>query len=136
MVNPKQLSSAFKALSDPTRLRMIRLLAKNRAELCVCEFVDALQERQYTISRGLRILEQAGLVEGEKDGRWVYYSLVDRDDTTTTLLHELIAAIPFDTLSSIDQKRFDKRMALRENNRCRMGIQSEQLIENGRETAV
>ncbi len=129
VVNGKWLSGAFKALSDPTRLRMVRLLAANRSQLCVCEFVDCLEERQYTVSRGLRLLEQAGLVEGQKDGRWVYYSLVQGDDTTATLLHDLVASVSGDEVFSLDQSRFEGRMALREDGRCRVGIQTEGLVE-------
>lgn len=121
--------AAFKALSDPIRLRMLRLLAANDAEMCVCEFVDTLQERQYTVSRGLGLLEQAGLVEGEKEGRWVYYGVASKDDAAAASLYELVASIPDDEVFSQDQKRFKKRMALREDGRCRVGIQTEGLVE-------
>ncbi len=129
VLDRKWLAAAFKALSDPTRLRIVRLLAANQAQLCVCELVDSLQERQYTISRGLRLLEQAGLVEGEKDGRWVYYSLVEADSSTRGLLHELVASIGGDEACSLDQERLHKRMSLREDGRCRVGIQTESLLE-------
>ena len=59
----------FQALSDPMRLRMFRLLAVNRTEMCVCEFVDSLSERQYNVSRHLKILELAGLLHKAKEGR-------------------------------------------------------------------
>lgn len=129
MVDRKWLAAAFKALSDLTRLRMVRLLAANDAELCVCEFVDALQERQYTVSRGLRLLEQAGIVEGQKDGRWVYYSLVRGDTGTVSILHELLKSVSEDKVSSLDQVRFSERMAIREDGRCRVGIQTASLVE-------
>ena len=124
MSNRKWLGAAFKALSDPIRLRILRLLAVNDAQMCVCEFVDSLQERQYTISRGLGLLEQAGLVQGKKDGRWVYYSLVNKDDGTVVLLHDVAISIEDDNVLSLDQKRFDDRMALRDEGRCRVGIQT------------
>jgi ArsR family transcriptional regulator len=127
MIDRKWLAAAFKALSDLTRLRVVRLLAANEAQICVCEFVDVLQERQYTVSRGLGLLERAGLVEGHRDGRWVYYSLVKRDDAVATLLHELVASVSGDEVFSLDQRRFDERMALREDGRCRLGIQTEGL---------
>jgi ArsR family transcriptional regulator len=122
------LGTAFKALSDPIRFRMLRLLAANDAELCVCEFVDALQERQYTISRGLGILDQAGLVEGQKEGRWVYYGLAGKDDESMSLLHDLVRSIPADDVLESDQKRFLDRMSLREGGRCRVGVQTQGLV--------
>jgi ArsR family transcriptional regulator len=121
----KRLAGAFKALSDPTRLRMLRLLAANAAEMCVCEFVDVLQVRQYTVSRGLGLLEQASLVEGHKDGRWVYYGLADNDDAAAAALYALVGSAS----DGDDQRRFKERMSLRENGRCRVGIQSESLVE-------
>ena len=128
MSDREWLGAAFKALSDPIRLRMLRLLAANDAEMCVCEFVDTLQERQYTVSRGLGLLEQAGLVVGQKDGRWVYYSLAHKDDATAVALHQLIASVASDEAFALDQKRFKKRMELRENGRCRVGIQTKGLV--------
>ena len=122
------LGTAFKALSDPIRFRMLRLLAANDAELCVCEFVDALQERQYTISRGLGILDQAGLVEGQKEGRWVYYSLAGKDDESVSLLHDLIRSTTVDEVMQLDQERFLDRMSLRKGGRCRIGIQTKGLV--------
>ena len=85
------LTRALKALSDPTRLRMLRLLAVNRSQMCVCEFVDTLQERQYNVSKHLKILEQAGLIEGEREGRFLYYGLVDGGDATARLLYRLVS---------------------------------------------
>jgi ArsR family transcriptional regulator len=128
MIDRNWLSTAFKALSDPIRYRMLRLLAANDAELCVCEFVDALQERQYTISRGLGILDRAGLVEGQKEGRWVYYGITGRDDESVSFLHELVRSVPTDDVLERDQKRFLDRMSLREGGRCRVGVQTEGLV--------
>ena len=122
------LNTAFKALSDPIRFRMLRLLAANDAELCVCEFVDALQEQQYTISRGLGILDQAGLVGGKKEGRWVYYGLAGKDEESITLLHDLICSVEADDGLELDQKRFLDRMSLREEGRCRVGVQTKGLV--------
>ncbi len=130
MLDQKTLIPAFKALSDPTRLRMLRLLAVNRSQMCVCEFVDALQERQYNVSKHLKILEQAGLIEGEKEGRFVYYGLLNGGDATARQLYRLIAGVPdSDEVFSDDQSRFEQRMELREGGRCLLGIQTEGLAE-------
>jgi ArsR family transcriptional regulator, arsenate/arsenite/antimonite-responsive transcriptional repressor len=71
----EELSSRFKALSDPTRLAIVNRLA-GRGESCVCEFVT-LGLSQPTISHHLRVLREAGLVEvARRRGTWRYYRLV------------------------------------------------------------
>lgn len=120
----EDLTQLFKALSDPTRLRMVRLLAANEAEMCVCEFVDCLQERQYNVSRQLKVLEASGLVVGEKEGRWVYYGLAPGKGTMESQVYKLISKLPLDDTLAADQKRFEKRMGLRSDGRCQVGIQT------------
>jgi ArsR family transcriptional regulator, arsenate/arsenite/antimonite-responsive transcriptional repressor len=63
----KPYVDALKALADDTWLRILRLLLTNHTAMCVCELVDALEERQYNVSRHLQILEAADLIEGTKD---------------------------------------------------------------------
>ncbi len=71
-----ELASGFSALSDPVRLRILSMLADAvDGEVCVCDFVDPVGRSQPTISHHLKILSEAGLVQGEKRGRWVWYSL-------------------------------------------------------------
>jgi ArsR family transcriptional regulator, arsenate/arsenite/antimonite-responsive transcriptional repressor len=83
-----ELAKAFSALSDPVRLRVLSLLADSDAgEVCVCDFVNPLGKSQPTISHHLKILSDAGLVRGDRRGKWVWYSL-DR-----SRLAELRAAI-------------------------------------------
>lgn len=62
------------ALADPTRLRVVNLLARHDA-LCVCEIEAAFDLGQPTISHHLRILRDAGLVNVARRGTWAYYSL-------------------------------------------------------------
>lgn len=64
----------FKALSDPTRLRLLLLLA-TRGPLCVCELTAVLGDAQPKTSRHLGELRKAGLVADQKRGLWVFYSL-------------------------------------------------------------
>ncbi|HTG88525.1 MAG TPA: metalloregulator ArsR/SmtB family transcription factor [Pyrinomonadaceae bacterium] len=68
----------FKALADPTRLRLIQLLGDR--EVCVCSFVEALQTNQPKVSRHLAYLRRAGLVVGRRDGKWTHYRLVEPTD--------------------------------------------------------
>jgi ArsR family transcriptional regulator len=65
----------MKALSDPNRVKIVKLL--QRRVLCVCEIQTALGLAQSTASKHLRILEEAGLVRFTKDGLWVNYRLTD-----------------------------------------------------------
>jgi len=65
----------MKALSDPGRVMIIKML--QRKMMCVCEIREALQISQPSVSKHLKILEDAGLVDHEKDGLWVNYHLAD-----------------------------------------------------------
>jgi ArsR family transcriptional regulator len=67
-------AALFQALSDPTRLRLVVLLAI-RGETCVCDLAEALAEPDYKISRHLGILRSAGVVHVRRDGAWMHYQL-------------------------------------------------------------
>lgn len=69
----KDVIKIFKALSDPTRLRILLLLQKR--ELCVCELMFILKMSQSRISHQLRILKDADLVEDVRDSRWIIYRI-------------------------------------------------------------
>jgi DNA-binding transcriptional ArsR family regulator len=69
------LAKVFGALSDETRLRMLKLLLNG--ELCVCEVVQALEIAQPRASRHLGILEDAGLLRSTRRGAWMYYAIDD-----------------------------------------------------------
>jgi ArsR family transcriptional regulator len=71
----KDQSVMFKALGDQTRLSIINLLRIR--ELCVCEIMAALGLTQPTTSHHLMILKNAGVVDDRKEGKWVFYRLVD-----------------------------------------------------------
>ena len=70
-----RLAELFKALGDPTRVRIISALS--RAELCVCDLAASLGMSQSAISHQLRLLRSLRLVRREKRGRMVYYALDD-----------------------------------------------------------
>jgi ArsR family transcriptional regulator len=69
------LAARFKALADPTRVAIVNRLAA-ADEVCVCDFVAALDLAQPTISHHLKVLRDAGLVEASRRGTWAYYRLV------------------------------------------------------------
>jgi ArsR family transcriptional regulator len=71
----KEFIKVMKALSDPNRVKIIKILQKR--VMCVCEIRAALGLAQPTISKHLKGLEDAGLVSHSKDGLWVNYSLTD-----------------------------------------------------------
>ena len=68
-----QAAAWFHALSDETRLEVVRLLS--RGERCVCELQEALGAAQSRLSFHLKTLKTAGLVSDRREGRWVYYAL-------------------------------------------------------------
>ena len=65
-----------KALSDETRLRL--LMALRGGELCLCQLIDLLRLAPSTVSKHMAVLQQAGLVERRKDGRWHFYRLPEQ----------------------------------------------------------
>jgi ArsR family transcriptional regulator len=71
------LARGFKALGDPVRLRLLSLIAARAGgEVCVCELTDAFTLTGPTISHHLRVLREAGLVDCQRRGTWVYYWVV------------------------------------------------------------
>jgi len=73
----------MKALSDPTRLTMVASLWKAAAPICICDFTAGLGLTQPTISHHMAKLNEAGLVQSEKRGIWIYYRLRDKLPTET-----------------------------------------------------
>lgn len=68
------MDEIFKALGDPTRLRIVQMLARN-GETCVCTIVDELEMNQPAVSFHMAKLKQAGLLNARKEGQWIRYSL-------------------------------------------------------------
>lgn len=67
----KDVVKTFKALADPTRLRIMLLL--DRRELCVCELMYVLEMEQSRVSHHMRVLRDAGIAEDVREGRWIIY---------------------------------------------------------------
>lgn len=71
------LAKGFKALGDPVRLRLLSLIAARAGgEVCVCDLTDAFDVTGPTISHHLRVLREAGLIDCERRGTWVYYWII------------------------------------------------------------
>ncbi len=73
----RQEAKRYKALGDETRLKIYRVL--EQGERCVCELMDLFEMNQSATSHNLKVLENAGLVEGRRKGKFVYYSAVDHE---------------------------------------------------------
>ena len=67
----------FKALGEPTRLKILKLIAER--EMCVCELIEVLDMNQPRISQHLKVLKEAGVVYERKQAQWSYYSLCCED---------------------------------------------------------
>ncbi|MBE0429796.1 MAG: winged helix-turn-helix transcriptional regulator [Thermoleophilia bacterium] len=106
----KQTSQLFKALSDDTRLRILGLLLQG--ELCVCDLVAVLGLPQSTVSRHLACLRNSGLVNDNRKGVWMHYSLAQGETSmqrdTIEMLRKRLAGIP---QIQADQKALKKFLA-------------------------
>jgi DNA-binding transcriptional ArsR family regulator len=71
----EELAQVFKALSDPTRLRLVSLLSEHEGALCVNALAHRLGVTQSAVSQHLRVLRQAGLVRGIRHGTFVHYRI-------------------------------------------------------------
>jgi ArsR family transcriptional regulator len=73
----EELAATFRALADPARLRLLSLIwSQPGAEACVCHLIEPIGLSQPTVSHHLKVLNEAGLLEREKRGAWVYYRVV------------------------------------------------------------
>ncbi|WP_297837041.1 metalloregulator ArsR/SmtB family transcription factor [Ignavibacterium sp.] len=119
--NMERTIEKFKALSDETRLRILNLFLKSGKNLCVCELMDALQLPQYAISKALNIMRNADLFTTEKEGTWVYYKL-NKDNQENKSLFNFIKSNLSSNLLNQDEERLNKRLMLREKDKCVVGI--------------
>jgi ArsR family transcriptional regulator len=73
----RELAKVFKALGDPVRLRLLSLIASHAGgEACVCDLTDAFELTGPTISHHLKVLREAGIIDGDRRGTWVYYRVL------------------------------------------------------------
>jgi len=112
----------FKVLGDETRLRIFALLVRTSEDICVCELVDALEVPQYNISKAVKSLASRGLLEQERDGRWIYYRAAPSENSVNLQNFRNIVASLDDEIFYTDLKEFSKRLTCREDGRCRQGI--------------
>lgn len=73
----EQLARTFKALGDPTRMRLLSLIAASTdGEACICDLTEPVGLSQPTVSHHMKLLVEAGLATREQRGRWAYYRVV------------------------------------------------------------
>jgi ArsR family transcriptional regulator len=92
----------FKALSEETRLRILKLL--EQGELCVCDIVAALDMIQPKVSFHLSVLKEAGLIKDRRQGKWIHYSIDDADIFRRFLILSTLERISAETVKE-DSKR-------------------------------
>lgn len=113
----EEYTSIFAALSDKTRLRIMRIMLKGNRELCVCEIMELLEESQYNVSRHLKILKNAGLLQARKKGRWVYYSLTNDSGEFQQLISQAILFLPSEPFLA-EEKRLESGLTLQKDGKC------------------
>lgn len=91
----QQLSDDFQILGHPVRLQILNVLARMQAQVCVCDLETAVPVKQPTVSHHLRLLREAGLIDCERHGQWVYYFI--RQDALSALRERI--AKQLETLS-------------------------------------
>jgi ArsR family transcriptional regulator len=83
------LARVFKAIADPVRLRLLSLIASHAGgEACVCDVTGAFDLTGPTISHHLKVLREAGIIDGERRGTWIYYRV--RPESLRTLSSALV----------------------------------------------
>lgn len=108
---------AIRALGEPTRFRLARVLHHAGTELCICELVDILRRPEYAVSRAARGLRAAGLVAERRRGKLVYYR--SAEDALAERLSGIITDLPQDDeLVRYDLDRLRWRVDIREEGRC------------------
>ena len=94
----QEILNIFKALSDETRLKILKLL--EHGELCVCDIFSALDTVQPKVSFHLSVLKDAGLIKDRKEGRWVHYRLDDTDMLRRFMLLTIMERFSEDDISN------------------------------------
>lgn len=107
----------FKALAEPVRLRILTLLLEG--ERCVCELMAVLDLPQSTISRHLAYMKNAGWVDGERRGVWMYYRLTENKDKFRQGLRQVLAKhLPRTEVGAADLLRLQSYLRENKCNAC------------------
>lgn len=113
----EKIAETLKALSDPTRLRIVSLL--RHGELCVCDLTEALQTPQSKVSRHLAFLKNAGWVKARRSGKWVYYQLlVSEPSLQASIVEALTTHIAKHQACIEDDQRYLDYIATKSSRSC------------------
>jgi ArsR family transcriptional regulator len=97
----------FRALGDNTRLRLLNLMGEQ--EICVCYFVEILEQGQPKISRHLAYLRRAGIVEARREGKWMHYRIVMSPNTgAAQVLRQTLTWLKEEKAMQADRVRLTK----------------------------
>jgi ArsR family transcriptional regulator len=101
------LVTLFAALADPTRLRLLNMM--DGRDVCVCYFVEILQQGQPKISRHLAYLRRAGIVEARRDGKWMHYRIErPADAKAASILDVTLQSFKTDRVMQADLARLGR----------------------------
>jgi ArsR family transcriptional regulator, arsenate/arsenite/antimonite-responsive transcriptional repressor len=101
------LARFFAALADPTRLRLLNLMAGR--EVCVCYFVEILKQGQPKISRHLAYLRNAGIASARREGKWMHYRIQRPDDAAAnSILDTVLASLTVNSEMQADLARLTR----------------------------
>jgi ArsR family transcriptional regulator len=105
--SPFNMECFFQALGDNTRLRLLNLMSDQ--EICVCYFVEILEQGQPKISRHLAYLRRAGIVEARRDGKWMHYRIVVPPSVgAAQVLNQTLTWLKEDRAMQADRARLSK----------------------------
>lgn len=113
--------AAARALGHPARLRTLAMLRSG--ELCVCQITEVLKLAPSTVSAHLKELKQAGLVSERKEGRWVYFGLID-DEGNRSWIEVALSGLAHDTQIRTDELLVDELRRLPVEELCRFGYEA------------
>jgi ArsR family transcriptional regulator len=107
-MKPKHsLDQLFRALGDPTRLRLLNLMAGQ--EVCVCYFTEVIGAPQPKISRHLAYLRKAGIVAARREGKWMHYRLATSSSPhVASILRSVLEALKQDKILQRDRQRLNR----------------------------
>lgn len=117
-----QSRDIFSALGEPLRLRLACCLLSHPDGLCVCELVEALDAAQPNVSQHLKQLKAAGLVEEQRDGRFIYYRMRDAAHPFLSSLRCCLESCCCAPQVQQDLGRLRTRLGLRREGKCVVGF--------------
>jgi ArsR family transcriptional regulator len=125
---PFDIERFFQALADNTRLRLLNLMGSQ--EICVCYFVEILQQPQPKISRHLAYLRSAGIVTPRRDGKWMHYRIVmPPNEGAAAVLGQILKWLREEKTMQADRAKLSKACCTPQKSAALLGAPLPTLIE-------